>query len=344
MDMDETEIFKRFREETSIKLIREIASGGMGTVYEGVRLGANNFQKPVAVKTIRPSLMEDEEFVDRFLGEAKLVAKLVHINIVQIYNLGKIGDIYYISMEYVHGINLREFIERHREMDREIPVEMATFIVTRVATALEYAYKKEGRDGERLKVVHRDVCPKNVMISSEGVIKLADFGVAKAKNFFPNREGEILMGKVPYMSPEQVRFEETDHRSDLFSLGTVFHELLSGEQLFDSEQTEVLMEKVKEEPIPEPGDLNREVPERLNEIVMKMLQREPGNRYQDAGTLSREFERFMYEPGFGPTYDKLRNYLVDLFPDIFTKKPSVSESDLKTIAETSTGSSIEREN
>jgi len=306
-----------FREQTSLELVQEIASGGMGNVYEAIHHGVDDFKKRVAVKTISPDLTDNPEFIDMFVGEAKLVADLVHINIVQIYSLGKVEELYYISMEYVHGITLEDFIARHHRDNKQIPHEISAFIVARVAKALEYAHSKRGPGGELLNVVHRDVCPKNIMISSEGVIKLTDFGIAKAKNLMMDKEGEMLMGKAPYMSPEQARFDETDARSDLFSLGIVFHELLTQDRLFEGEETKVILDNVLTNDILPPREKAGTIPDRLNQIVLKLLRRNPNERYQRAGKLAYDLERFMYEPGFGPTYDKLRDYIKPMFPELF---------------------------
>ncbi len=309
--------FQLFNENTSLELVQEIASGGMGNVYEAIHHGVDDFKKRVAVKTISQELTDHEDFVDMFVGEAKLVADLVHINIVQIYSLGKVDNLYYISMEYVHGITLEDFIKRHLKDNKQIPHELSSFIIARVAKALEYAHSKRGPDGQLLNVVHRDVCPKNIMISSEGVIKLTDFGIAKAKDLMMDKEGELLMGKAPYMSPEQAQFDETDARSDLFSLGIVFHELLTQDRLFEGEETRKILDSVLTDEIPPPREKAGTIPDRLNQIVMKMLKRDPNERYQRAGKLAYDLERFMYEPGFGPTYDKLRDYIKPMFPELF---------------------------
>ncbi len=289
----------------------------MGKVFEAIRHGVEGFEKRVAIKTISQELTDRNNFVNMFVREAKLVADLVHVNIVQIYHLDQIEDLYYISMELVRGITLKDFIKRHLLKNRQIPYELSAFIITKVARALEYAHTKKDQNGNCLNVVHRDVCPKNIMISSEGVVKLADFGIAKAQNMMLDRDEEFLMGKAPYMSPEQAEFEETDGRSDLFSLGVVFYELLTQDRLFDGPETDVVLQRVLEEKIPPPRQEAGDIPERLNQIVMKLLNRSPEDRYQRAGKLAYDLERFMYDPGFGPTNEKLRDYIHSVFPDHF---------------------------
>lgn len=291
----------------------------MGSVYEGMLEGPEGFQKQVAIKTILESLTSDEEFVEMFVGEAKLVADLVHENIVQIYQLGHIENVYYIAMEYINGVNLEEFGNRHKKLEKPTPVEWSAFIASRVARGLEYAHGKCGSDGESLRVVHRDVSPKNVMMRVDGVVKLGDFGIAKAVNLMASREGETLMGKWMYMSPEQASFMETDGRSDIFSLGIVLHELLTGELLFADEDLGVVRENLLYRDIPSPRDVNPDVPEDLEKIVMKMLERELDKRYPDASTLSYDLEYYLYHKGYGPTNQTFGRYMSEIFPEIHTE-------------------------
>lgn len=203
----------------NLQFVRKISKGGMGTVYEAIQFGAKGFKKTMAVKVLHEEYSNDEEFLDMFIGEAKLVADLIHDNIAQVYQLGQYQNTYYIAMEYIHGVNLQEFHDRHIYRDIMVPTDLSCFIISRVCRALDYAHNKRDSRGQLLGVVHRDVSPKNIMLSFEGVVKLTDFGIAKAQNVMMNREGDVLYGKVPYMSPEQASFQETDLRSDIFSLG-----------------------------------------------------------------------------------------------------------------------------
>ncbi|MHC5040651.1 MAG: serine/threonine protein kinase, partial [Planctomycetota bacterium] len=261
-------------DQYKFRFIREIAEGGMGSIFESTQYGAEGFEKTMAVKTILEEYTTDTEFVEMFIGEAKLVADLVHQNIVQIYQLGKMGSQYYIAMEYINGINLEQFIDRHFELGKNIPVNMATFIVSRVCRGLEYAHRKTDKAGRSLGVVHRDVSPKNIMLTWEGVVKLTDFGIAKAAHYFRNREGEILMGKVQYMSPEQAAYKETDSRSDLFSLGIVLYEILSGRSLFAHDDTNITLDNVAQMPIPPIDKYNPDVPADLQKILYQALERD----------------------------------------------------------------------
>lgn len=302
------------KDQNTFELKRKIAEGGMGAVYEARQLGAEGFEKTMAVKTILEEFTTNDDFTQMFIGEAKLVADLIHQHIVQIYQLGKFNRHYYIAMEYINGVNLEEFIERHAQFKKRIPTEICVYIASRVARALEYAHKKRNRAGELLGIVHRDVSPKNIMIEAEGVVKLTDFGIAKARNIMKDKEGDVLMGKVQYMSPEQAQFEHTDGRSDLFSLGVVLYEMLAGENIFADDDTLVSINNVVKKPIPPIRDYNPHVDERLEALLRKMLERERSLRFQDSGTCAEELEKYIYGGGYGPTFNTLADYLQDLFP------------------------------
>ncbi len=304
------------------KLVRKIAEGGMGAVYEAIQLGADGFEKIVAIKTIIEDYSSDREFVEMFIGEAKLVADLIHQNIVQVYQLGKVGNRYYIAMEYVHGVNLEEFSERHIELEKKVPVDLVAFIVSRICLGLHYAHTKTDKEGNPLNVVHRDVSPKNIMIDTQGVVKVTDFGIAKAKAYMRNREGEVLMGKVQYMSPEQARFEQTDKRSDVFSLGIVMYELLAGQNIFSDDNTVITMKNITEREIPPVKYYNKDVPVELERIMMKALERDRTKRYQTADDFGYDLQYYMYHDRFGPTYQMLEAYLKEIFPHFADPKVS----------------------
>jgi serine/threonine-protein kinase len=295
------------------KLTTKLAEGGMGAVYEAIQYGVEGFDKTMAIKTILESYTNNFEFVRMFIGEAKLVADLVHENIVQVYQLGRSKRSYYIAMEYVDGINLEDYIDRHFDIKKGLPVELGAFIVSRICRGLEYAHSKMGRDGQPLNIVHRDISPKNVMMNYEGVVKLTDFGIAKARQLMQQKEGEVLMGKVEYMSPEQARFGETDRRSDLFSLGIVLYEILTGHHIFSVEDIYETLENVKHKEIPDPRAYNPDIPEDLVKIVMKALERDIFKRYQTAGEMGYDLEYYMYHDRFGPTNVALSLYLRELF-------------------------------
>ncbi len=205
-------------------LNRKIADGGMGSIYEASQFGAEGFMKLVAIKTILPKFKKQVGLVSSFVGEARLVATLVHQNIVQIHHLGRHEGGYYIAMEFIKGISVTEFMTMHVRLTRQIPVDLAVFITSRIARGLEYAHSKKDIDGKVLNLVHRDVSPNNIMIDTGGEVKLADFGVAKASKYMED-DSDDLVGCVEFMSPEQASCDPVDGRSDIFSLGLVFYEL-----------------------------------------------------------------------------------------------------------------------
>ena len=301
---------------TTYRLNRKVAEGGMGAVHEATQHGAEGFQKQVAIKTISESLGSQSEFVEMFIGESKLVADLVHENIIQVYQLDRTIDTLYIVMEYIDGVDLSRFMAGHPDGGRGIPVDLSAFIVSRICRGLDYAHKKRDRDGALLGVVHRDICPRNIMITRQGVVKLGDFGIAKARNLLASLEGRVLMGKAPYMSPEQAEYRETDGRSDLFSLGVVFYRLLTGVSLFQADSSEATMRKVIDAEIPPVATFNAGVPEALETILMKALARTPEARFQSAGEMGYALEYYMYHDRFGPTNVALESYLAKLFPDL----------------------------
>ncbi len=294
-------------------LRRKIASGGMGAIYEADQFGAEGFIKRVAIKTILPTFAERESFVASFVGEAKLVANLVHQNIVQIHHLGRHEGGYYIAMEYIDGVNLSDFRQQHRRLRRRMPVEIATFIVSRVARGLEYAHGKCDDDGRTLHLVHRDVSPNNIMITREGEVKLTDFGVAKARQFMECHD-HYLVGSVEYMAPEQAACDAVDGRSDLYALGLVFYELLTGVRVFACRDGDVdaTLRRVEEGVIPDPLQYRADLPPSLVEILLRCLCRDPAARYPTAGELSVALERELYARGYGPTIATLARYLRDL--------------------------------
>jgi serine/threonine-protein kinase len=207
-------------------------------------------------------------------------------------------------------------MRQHSQLERSTPVDLSTFIVSRVCRGLEYAHSKCDADGQPLGVVHRDVNPKNIMLDSEGAVKLTDFGIAKARHLLRALEGTVLMGTTRYMSPEQVRFEETDARSDLFSIGIVLHELLAGRPLFDGRDQKAMFEAIIHKPIPRPSELNPDVPEEVDRITMKAVERDREKRYQTASEMAYDLEYYMYKDRYGPTSTTLAKYLHEIFPEL----------------------------
>ncbi len=293
----------------------------MGAVYRANQLGEAEFRKDVALKMIRPRFSNNSEFVRLFISEAKLVADLVHENIVQVYHLGRTEGQYFIAMEFVDGVNLQHFMTTHQQQSSALDIDLGAFIISRICRGLEYAHNKADREGRPLTIVHRDVSPRNILINYEGVVKLTDFGIAKAARIMEQREGRVLMGKAAYMSPEQAEGGQTDRRSDLFSLGVVAYELLTDHQLFLDKDINKALEKVKKAEIPDPRQFRSDLTDDLTAILMKALQRDREDRYQTAGEMGEALEYYMYHNRYGPTNVTLGNYMKKVFLGIENPQP-----------------------
>ncbi len=299
--------------EIHYELVRKIAEGGMGVVYEALQHGIGNFRKVVAIKLIREEYSSIPEFQKNFIGEARLVADLIHTNIAQTYHLGIVGGQHFMVMELVNGVNLEQFIERHRVLGRPVPVDFGVFIASRIARGLTYAHQKTDRDGHPLNIVHRDVNPKNVLIGYEGDVKLTDFGIAKAFNLMYNEEGKVIPGKDEYCSPEQASYAVTDARADLFSLGIVLAEMLLSRNVFRADDRLQSRKNVLSMPIPRFTTLRAAIDAPLDTILHKALERDRRKRYQTAFDLLTDLELYLYSDRYGPTNEKLSVYLRELF-------------------------------
>lgn len=267
--------------QNKYEIVSKIKQGGFGIVYYGYD---HVFDKPVAIKAIEPSLLREAKYVDLFLEEAKNAGKLSHNNIVHIYNLVRDDDgQFFIIMEYINGLDLGKILRQCRRQGILIPQELSIFIIKEICKALEYAHNKRDLITEKpLKLVHLDISPSNIMISFSGQVKLIDFGLAKIR-FQNNRPNEmVLSGKLPYMAPEQLNGGAIDRRTDLFSLGTLFYEMLTGTRLFPLTDPEQTIELIKRARMDTTRLEQNGVPETIQRILLKMTQRDPEQRYHGA--------------------------------------------------------------
>src|SRR6184192_2018280 len=299
--------------EFNYQITRKIFEGGMGIVYEAEQHGARNFVKRIAIKVVRQSYANQKTFIENFIGEAKLVADLIHTNIVQTYHLGSTGQVYFIAMELIRGANLEQFMQQLTDKHRPLPLELAVFIASRIVRGLAYAHAKADKDGRPLGIVHRDVSFKNIMIAFEGDVKLTDFGIAKARGFLQDNEGEVVAGKADYMSPEQASFKITDKRSDIFSAGIVLAHLLLGYNIFKGATPEESRDRIMTLPLPDFRKLDSRVDDRLNDVLNRALARDVDKRYPDADELLYELEHYIYHTGYGPTNETLGKFIRELF-------------------------------
>ncbi|MCL4790132.1 MAG: serine/threonine protein kinase [Verrucomicrobia bacterium] len=303
----------------------------MGVVYEAEQRGARDFVKRVAIKVVRANYASQKTFIENFIGEAKLVADLIHTNIVQTYQLGEANGVYFIAMELIRGVNLEQFAQQLADKRRVLPKELAVFITSRVARGLAYAHAKTDKDGRPLGIVHRDVSFKNIMIAFEGDVKLTDFGIAKARGFLIDQEGEIVAGKADYMSPEQADFQITDKRSDLFSAGVVLAHLLLGRNIFKGATADESRQRVLNQPIPDFRTLDERVDDRLNEILHRCLARDLSQRYPTADELMYDLEYYIYRDGYGPTNETLGKFIRELFGQLMPESALTAHGNTEVI-------------
>jgi serine/threonine-protein kinase len=264
-------------------LLERLAVGGMAEVYLATGVDAPEGAL-FAVKRILPTLAEDREFVGMFLDEARIVAHLEHPAIAPVHELGRVGDSYFIAFDYVPGQDLRALFKRMRRAGERMPVGVAVYVAHRLADALDWAHRARDEQGRELHVVHCDVSPANVLLAWDGTVRLIDFGIAQAA-FRAHRERKALRGKLGYMTPEGVRGLPVDRRADVFSLGTVLWEMLTGEKLFTGPSELALLERVRRAEVAPPSSRNPSVLPGLDEVVLRALAEEPGDRFQWASEL-----------------------------------------------------------
>lgn len=274
-----------------LTLLEQIGEGGMARIHLARAEGIGGFEKLVVVKEILPRLAEDHEFVERFFQEARLAATLHHPNIAAVYDVDTDGDSYFYSMEYVRGRDLLKVARRAKKRERPLTIEEVVTIIVDLCAGLHHAHTQRNADGEALGIVHRDVSHSNVLLSYDGAVKLADFGVAKARVGSVATTAGQLRGKIAYMSPEQTSGEALDRRSDVFAVGIVMWELLTMRRLFRGDSELAILRRIREDDAPRVSSAC-EVPERLDEIVIRALQRSPALRYPSADALRADLEAF----------------------------------------------------
>jgi len=264
------------------ELEEKIGSGGMAIVYKAK---CHLLRRHVAVKILRPELVEDENFVTRFKRESLAAASLSHPNIVNIYDVGEENGIYYIVMEYIRGKTLKEYIKEKRKLEWEEAVRIAL----QICSALKHAHKNG--------IVHRDIKPQNILVSEDGTIKVADFGIARAvSSATVTVAGANVMGSVHYFSPEQARGGYVDAKSDLYSLGIVLYEMVTGSVPFEGDTAiSVALKHIQEQAKP-PCELNPDIPRSLNDVIEKSTEKEQSKRYQTAGEMLKDLQRVLREP------------------------------------------------
>lgn len=280
------------------QLLELLARGGMAEVFKAKSHGVEGFEKILVIKRILPELSSQPAFVDMFIGEAKISVSLTHANIVQVFDLGRADDQYFIAMEHVAGCDLSTLLAKAHAAGRALPQEIAVYVASELAKGLDYAHRRKDGNLRPLGIVHRDVSPGNVLVSFEGEVKLTDFGIAKARSTLRETTEEgVLKGKYAYMSPEQARAERVDARTDLFALGVVLFECLAGRLPYEAESPYELVQQVREGRRLRLADIAPDTPEELLAIVDRALELDPSARYPNAGALYEDLVQFLYASG-----------------------------------------------
>jgi serine/threonine protein kinase len=319
------------------KLLGRIGEGGMAEVYRALMTGPEGFERELVVKRILPRLSETGDFKTMFIREAKISALLLHPNIVQIYEFGEADGAYFIAMENVQGVTLREALTTLRRAQRAMPYLVAADIARQICIGLDYAHTLHGPDGAPLEIVHQDISPTNIMLAYTGTVKILDFGIARAASFAEEEAKKgLIKGKVSYLSPEQINVKPFDARADVFALGVVFHEMLTGRRLFQAKNDISKMRQLLAQPILPPSSLNATIPRELDRIVLRSLEMDAKNRYQTTADMASDLERTLIAARYSSR--ELSKLLHGLFLPDEDPLVVVDGEDHKTVAMTGTGS------
>ncbi|MBL8921744.1 MAG: serine/threonine protein kinase [Myxococcaceae bacterium] len=297
------------------QLIKKLATGGMAQIYLARQLGVQGFEKLLVVKRILPHLAENEDFITMFLDEARIAARLNHPNVVQIFDLGQQDDTFYIAMEYIHGEDVRKIWKQAERQGTPIPLPLICRIVIEACAGLDYAHKKTDPGGRPLNIVHRDISPQNILVSFEGGVKVVDFGIAKAADQATVTKSGVLKGKYSYMSPEQAQGRPVDARTDVFALGVVLYELLTGARLFKRANDIQTLNAVTECKIEPPSRVDDRVPADLDPIVMKALARERDDRYVNAREMQQALEDWVLKNKLPSGSVHLAAFMQDIYAE-----------------------------
>ncbi|MBI4124681.1 MAG: serine/threonine protein kinase [Deltaproteobacteria bacterium] len=293
-------------------LLKKIAQGGMAEIFSAKYLGESGFSKDVCIKRLLPVWSDNPSFVKMLIDEAKALVHLTHPNIVQVYELGRDGKTFYISMELVAGIDLRRLFQKTAEEGHPLPLKFVFYIVSEILKALKFAHQRKNEEGRDLKIVHRDISPQNILLSFDGQVKVTDFGIAKGIHRSLETTQHQIKGKYAYMSPEQARGETVDERTDLYAAGILLFELLERKRLFDSANDLATLEKVRKAALPDEALQN--YPARLRAVVLKALQREKKYRHPDAADFLKDLQQVIAGERLETQAEEFSEYLRTLFP------------------------------
>lgn len=294
------------------ELLERIAQGGMAEVFKARLSTSAGAEKYVCIKRILPTLSQNREFISLFVQEAKTTLPLTHGNVTQVFDFGEVEGIYFLAMEYIRGKNLLEILQRAAEVGIPLGVASALFIASEICKGLQYAHSYTDNRGQKQAVIHRDVTPHNVLVSYNGEVKLTDFGIALAASKATPSD-DVIRGKPIYLSPEQANGQVGDTRSDIFSLGTVLYEMLTGLRPFEAATTPKILERVKTFEVPSLISVRADFDEQLDAIVQKSLAKSPEVRYQRASEMHVALSSALHRLAPGYTAEQLAQQMHDLF-------------------------------
>ncbi len=297
----------------SYDILGKLATGGMAELFLARAPSPSGRGPVVVLKRILPHLAEDPEFVRMFRDEAYLAANLHHPNIVRVFDIGRQGEEYFFTMEYVHGENLRALLRAAQKRGESIPLQHILTIGLGVTAALHHAHEQTDEHGRPLKIVHRDVSPTNVLVAYDGSLKIVDFGIAKAAAGTHVTQAGMLKGKASYMSPEQCRSGAVDRRSDVFAIGILLYEMTTLTRLFRGDNELAILHQVLSGTVERPSSRRPGYPPELERIVMRALAHDADQRYQNAQELQNDLMRFGQQSGLRPSNPALGQFLRSLF-------------------------------
>ena len=301
------------------QILNKIATGGMAEVFRAKITGEMGFEKLLVIKKVLPHLAAEDQWISHFIDEAKLAALLHHENIIHIYDFGKIDNSWFLAMEYLSGKDLKDLIVKSAAENNHPALENILLIVLKICDGLDYAHTLKNLKGNPLNIVHRDISPQNICITFDGKVKIIDFGIAKAAERSVHTQTGMIKGKLAYMSPEQASGKAIDHRSDIFAVGIILYELLTGKRMYKGEVSEILLKVVQADYEPAENILENHPPE-LFEILGKALAENPDDRYQSAGEMHADIEEFMYKLNLRSGSRKLAEYMQTLFKGDYTNE------------------------
>ncbi len=313
-------------------LIQRLSRGGMGEIFLA-KHGLAGFEKLAVIKKVLPHLAADQQFISRFIDEAQVAIKLQHVNVAQVFEVGRIGDEYFLALEYVEGRDLRRTLAALGQKKQRLPVDLALFVARELANGLAYAHRRTSNDGASLNLVHCDISPPNVLVSFEGETKVIDFGIAKSAIRGTATDPKMGFGKFGYMAPEQlIRGGVVDHRTDLYAAGVVLYELLTGVRLYEAgpePDYRALARKVSKGEHPLPSETDPML-EPYDDLVATALRPKAEDRYQSAAEFRDAIQQCLVAVNPTISTDQLGAYMRDLFADEMTAQRELHERIAKT--------------